>query len=346
MPLTALSLADLARALGLDFEGDGSQRIRSVASLESAGEGDLAFVAGKRHKTKLATTRAGVLIIGHDLKGGYDGNKLLSENPHADFARAVELLIPHESQRGVHPTALIDSSASVHKDCYIGPNAVLAAGVTVGAGCFVGPNCVIGAQSQLGPDCRLKANVSIADGVRLGNRVLIHEGVVIGSDGFGLAKEGDRWRKVPQIGGVRIGDDVEIGANTTIDRGAIDDTVLEDGVKLDNQIQVAHNVRIGANTAIAACVGIAGSAVIGRRCTIGGAAVVLGHLTITDDVHITAMSLVSKSIDEPGVYSSGTPLENNAAWHRNYVRFKQLDDMAKRLRALEKDFIKLQKRVP
>lgn len=346
MPPPPISLTELARSLGLPFEGDGSLLIHRVASLANAGSGDIAFFSNRRHREQLATTRASAVIIPNELKQLFQGAKLVSENPQADFARVINLLMPRNELRGVHPTADVDSTAQIHSQISIGPNVVIGANVRIGQGCVIGPNCVIGADSELGADCCLKANVSIAEGVRLGRRVLVHQGAVIGADGFGLAKEKERWLKIPQIGGVTIGDDVEVGANTTIDRGAIDDTVLEDGVKLDNQIQVAHNVRIGANTAIAACVGIAGSAQIGARCTIGGAAVVLGHLTIVDDVHITAMSLVTQSIDDPGVYSSGTPLESNASWHRNYVRFKQLDDMAKRLKAMERELKRLKEDMP
>lgn len=206
----------------------------------------------------------------------------------------------------------------------------------LGPGVQIGPGCVIGEGVTIGEDSRLVANVTVCSGTRIGRRALIHPGAVIGSDGFRLANDHGVWVKIPQIGGVRIGDDVEIGANTTIDRGALEDTVIEDGVKLDNLIQIGHNVQIGAHSAIAGCAGISGSAKIGRRCMIAGAVGIAGHLEIADDVYVTAMSRVSKSLTEPGVYSSGTPIQPNHLWHRNSVRFKQLDDMAQRLKALEK----------
>lgn len=333
--VVSITLGEIARRLGLPLAGDGEAMIQGVASLDKAQHGDITFISNRRLKGKLRESGASALIVTAELKDLFSGNTLLSSNPQADFARVIDLLFPVERTTGVHPTAVIDPSATLHESVYVGPHTVIEHDVTVEEDCSIGPNCILGAGSRLGAGGCLKANVSIADNVKIGKRVLVHQGAVIGSDGFGLVREGAAWLKIPQIGGVVIGEDVEIGANTTIDRGALEDTILEDGVKLDNLIQVAHNVRIGANTAIAACVGIAGSARIGRNCTIGGAAVVLGHLKIVDDVHITAMSLVTKSIDEPGVYSSGTPLEPNASWHRNYVRFKQLDEMAKRIRALE-----------
>lgn len=331
-----ITLGELAQYLGLQLEGDPGIVIRRAASLESAKSGDISFVGSAKHKKALADCEASALIVHQKLGSQFVGNTLISNNPYADFARAVDLITPTEIKSGVHETAVIDPSASLAKGVYVGPNAVVEQGVVVGEKTSIGPNCVIGARSKLGSECSLKANVSVAHDVCIGDRVLVHQGAVIGADGFGLAKDGVAWLKIPQIGRVVIGNDVEIGANTTIDRGALDDTHIADGVKLDNQIQIAHNVHIGAHTAIAACVGIAGSAKIGSNCTIGGAAVVLGHLEIADDVDITAMSLVTKSIEKPGVYSSGTPLQSNAEWHRNYVRFKQLDDMAKRLRALER----------
>ena len=235
----------------------------------------------------------------------------------------------------------ISRDAKVDPTAHIGANAYIAAGAEVDAGAIIGPNCIVLDGSHVGADSRLVANVTIYHGVTLGKRVLVHAGSVIGSDGFGFANDSGHWVKIHQLGGVRIGDDVEIGANTSIDRGAIDDTVIEDGVILDNQIQVAHNVRIGAHTAIAGCVGIAGSAQIGEHCTIGGGVGIVGHLEIADGVTITAMSLVTSSITKPGIYSSGTPLESKAHWQRNFIRFKQLDEMARRIQALERQLQQL-----
>lgn len=342
----AITLGELAHDLGLQLEGDPATVIRGVASLTKAKAGDIAFAGHQKYKKALAGCDASALIVNQNLRSCFSGNKLISSNPQADFARLLILLYPTGVRTGVHTTAVIDPSANLPDNAYVGPNTVIEADVVIGEKTHIGANCVIGARSQLGAECHVKANVSIAHDIRIGNRVLIHQGAVIGADGFGLAKEGGAWLKIPQIGRVVIGNDVEIGANTTIDRGALDDTFIDDGVKLDNQIQIAHNVHIGAHTAIAACVGIAGSAKVGRCCTIGGAAVVLGHLEIADDVHITAMSLVTKSIDQPGVYSSGTPLQSNSDWHRNNVRYKQLDTMAKRLKALEKTVAESKKNGP
>ena len=230
---------------------------------------------------------------------------------------------------------LVAEGADVHPTASIGPFVAIESGVVIGAGSSIGSHSSIGEGSQIGEGCQIAASVQIYHGVRIGDRVVLHSGVVIGSDGFGFANDKGVWVKIPQIGGVEIGDDVEIGANTTVDRGALENTVIGNGVKMDNQIQVAHNVQIGDHTAIAGCVGIAGSAKIGRYCGIGGGAGILGHLEITDGVQVTAMSLVTKSIKDPGIYSSGTSVEPSKLWHKNYARFRQLDEMARRIKALE-----------
>ena len=331
------SLGELAQQFNLELEGDPKCEVIAVAPLGRAHQGELAYVTDRKRSKELANTRASAVVLPEALRNHYQGNKLISANTHAHFARIAALLhspIPNSGQ--IHPMAVISPSAQIADGVEIGANTVIGDSVTIGRGCTIGAGCVVERETQIGEDCLLHANVTLAHQVQIGDRVILHHGAVVGSDGFGLAQEGQSWLKVPQVGSVVIGNDVEIGANTTIDRGAMDDTIVGNGVKLDNLIQVAHNVRIGANTAIAACVGIAGSAAIGERCTIGGAAVVLGHLSIADDVHITAMSLVTKSISEAGTYSSGTPLEPNASWHRNFVRFKQLDEMAKRLTQLER----------
>jgi UDP-3-O-[3-hydroxymyristoyl] glucosamine N-acyltransferase len=261
---------------------------------------------------------------------------LVMDNPYLGFARCAAMLNPpppHPS--GIHPQAMVADGASVHAEAYVDAGAIVQAGTRIGARTIIGPGCVVGEDVTVGEDTCLGANVTLCRGVRLGARDLLHPGVVIGADGFGIANHEGVWEKVPQLGAVCIGDDVEIGANTTIDRGALEDTVIEDGVKLDNLIQVGHNVRIGAHTAIAACVAIGGSARIGRRCTIGGAASLAGHLDLADDVHLTATSAVPNSINEPGVYSSGMPVQENRAWRRNVIRMRQLDDMARTIKALQ-----------
>jgi len=263
---------------------------------------------------------------------------LLTPEPYAAFARIAALFEPRPEHRaGIHPSAVIDPSAQVAPDASIGPYVVIGARSHIGAGAHIGPGCIIGDDCSIGDGCRLVAHVTLVTRVRLGKRVLIHPGAVLGADGFGIAMTQGHWIKVPQLGGVVIGDDCEIGANTTIDRGALGDTVLEEDVRLDNQIQIGHNVHIGAHTAIAGCAAIAGSARIGRYCLIGGGAGIVGHLEICDRVVITAMSLVTHSIREPGEYSSGTPLMDNRSWRKNAARFKHLDRIARRMPGNDKE---------
>ena len=241
----------------------------------------------------------------------------------------------------MHPSANVAIGAVVDNSASIGAGAVIEDGARIGARTAIGPGCVVGHDAIVGNDCRLAANVTLCHGVRLGERVLIHPGVVIGADGFGIANDGGVWEKVPQLGAVEICDDVEIGANTTIDRGALRDTFIGCGVKIDNLVQIGHNVQIGEHTAIAACVAIGGSAKVGRRCTIGGAASLAGHLEIVDDVHLTATSAVPNSITVPGVYSSGMPVQENRAWRRNVIRMRHLDEMARQLKSLRAEVERL-----
>jgi len=331
------SIGELAELVGGVVRGDSSVRVDGVGTLEGAGEGQISFLANPRYRRQLAGTRAAAVILDEAGAEGYGGNAIVVADPYLAYAKIAAVLTASERHpSGIHPHASVNSAAEIHTSAYVGSHVVVEEGAVVGADVYLGPGCVIGANAVIGRGSTLVANVTVNEGCELGERALIHPGVVIGSDGFGLANDHGRWIKVPQLGRVVIGKDVEIGANTTIDRGAIDDTVIGDGVKLDNLIQVAHNVHIGENTAIAACTGIAGSARIGRNCAIAGGVGILGHLEITDGVTVTAMSLVTRSITRPGVYSSGTPLEENRRWHRNYARFKQLDDMARRIRELEK----------
>ena len=333
----SLSLAEIASQLGCEYRGEGSVEIEAVAPLDKAAPNAISFLTNPRYRAHLQESRAGAVILRPEDADGIELNLILSDNPYAVYAQVAALLYPTPEVVGaVHPTAVVEESAQVDPSAQIEPQCHIASGAVIGAGSYIGAGSVVGEGSRVGEGCHIAPNVTIYHGCELGNRVIIHSGTVIGSDGFGFANQENRWIKIPQVGGVRIGDDVEIGANTTVDRGALDDTVIEEGVKLDNQIQVAHNVHIGAHTAIAGCVGIAGSATIGRHCTIGGAAVILGHLSIADNVHITAMSLVRTSIKESGAYSSGMPLEPNKKWHRNFVRMKQLDEMATRIKQLEK----------
>ncbi len=333
-----ITLGSLAEQLGSELHrGDPDCRIESVATLQHAAAGDLSFLANKAYRKYLAGTHASAVILAPEYAGECPVAVLVSENPYAAYARAAALIAPPPArQQGIHATAsvaadcTVDATAWIGPHCIVEPGAVIHAGVQIAGGCFIGAGSVIGAQS------RLSANVVVCHGVQIGERVNINPGAVIGSDGFGLASEQGRWLNVPQLGSVRIGNDVDIGANTTIDRGALDDTVLEDGVRLDNQIQVAHNVYIGAHTAIAGCVGISGSARIGRHCMIGGGAGIVGHLEIADHVVVTGMTMVTKSITRPGVYSSGVPAQDNESWNRNYARIRQLDRIARKVNALEK----------
>src|SRR5690348_12848362 len=324
-PSSGYRIDDIARRFGLEARGDSTRVIRGVAPLARAGREQLAFLANPRYAGDLARTQAGVVVLDAAHADASPSPVLIAKDPYLAYAR-VAVLFEREpaATPGVHPTAVVAA------DARIDASARIEAGAVLGPHCVVGPDCTVGAQS------RLAAQVTLVKRVVLGKRVLIHTGAVLGADGFGLARDRDGWVKVPQLGGVRIGDDCEIGANTTIDRGALEDTVLEEDVRLDNQIQIAHNVRIGAHSALAGCAAVAGSATIGRNCLIGGSAGVLGHLEIADGVTITAMTLVTHSIRESGVYSSGAPIEENRAWRRNAARMRQLDGMARRIAALEK----------
>ena len=330
-------LDDLAQRFGLSLAGEAGRSIRGVGTLAQAGPDQLAFLANARYAAQLASTRAAAVVLDASMAAGCPVPALIAGDPYLAFARIARLFEQRPAATpGIHPSAVVEPGAAIDASASIGPLCFVAASARIGPGAVIGPQCVVGDDCDVGAQTRLVARVTLVMRVRIGARVLVHPGAVLGGDGFGLAWGGQQWEKVPQLGGVRIGDDCEIGANTTIDRGALEDTVIEEDVRLDNQIQVAHNVRIGAHTAMAGCAAVAGSASIGRHCLIGGGAGVLGHLQVCDRVTITAMSLVTHSIREPGEYSSGTPLQENRQWRRNAVRSKQLDDIARRLAALEK----------
>ncbi len=321
-----LRLDDLAARLGLELHGDPQRQIDALATLEAAGPSHLSFFANPRYRPQLRQTRAGAVILQAADRDDCPVDCLIAAQPQLAFAKVAEWFDDSPAvESGIHPGAVIDPTAQVDASATIGPFVQIGPGCRIGPRAQIGAGSVIGADCVVGADCRLVARVTLVRRVRLGERVLIHPGAVIGSDGFGLVPDQQCWRKVPQLGGVLIGDDCEIGANTTIDRGALGDTVLEQDVRLDNQIQIGHNVYIGAHTAMAGCSAAAGSARIGRNCLIGGGAGVLGHLEVCDRVTITAMSLVTHSIKTPGEYSSGVPLMENRQWRRAAVRFKQLD---------------------
>lgn len=330
-------LAELAKQLGAQLRGDSSVEITGLAAPERAGPQDLSFVANRKYLKALNIARPGALLISPRDLPHFDGNALIVANPHVAFAHAAGLLFPPATRpQGVHASAFVDTMAKVDPSAWVGPLAVVEATARVEADAYIGPGCYVGENVRIGKRTRLVERVSVLQDCILGEDCIVWPGAVIGSDGFGYARDGARWVKVPQVGRVVIGRDVEIGSNTTIDRGAIDDTLIGDGVKIDNLVQVAHNVQIGENTAIAGCVGIAGSAVIGKRCALGGQVGVAGHLQITDDVTVLGTSLVASSITEPGVYSSSIKAEPVDLWRRNAVRLRKLDDLAERLRRLEK----------
>jgi len=332
------TLAELAQAIGAEVRGDPELTVDGLATLQSASSTQLSFLANPAYAKYLSSTRAGAIILSEEAAERYQGNVLLHANPYLAYARLShywDASVPG-SDSPIHPNAIVDESAVIAANVRIGPGAVIEAGAVLRDSVIVGPNCVIGRDSELGEGSRLHASVTLYHGVSVGKRCILHSGVVVGSDGFGFAPNAGKWEKIAQIGGVIIGNDVEIGANTAIDRGALDNTVIEDGVKLDNQIQIAHNVTIGENTAMAACCAVAGSTRIGKNCIIGGASGIAGHLEIADNVHITAMTMVIKSLKDAGVYSSGTGVQPNDKWRKSIARLRQLDQMASRLKALEK----------
>lgn len=338
MPWT---LAQLAKHVNAELKGNGDTEVHSVATLINATYGQISFFINNKYKTQLQETRASAVILQPDFVNDCPVNALIVQNPHAAYARIAQLLYPFKVEStGIHPKATVAPGANVANSASIAANVVIGSGTKIGEGVFIGANTYIGSNTVIGDESRILSNVTICDNVTIGERVLIHPGAVIGSDGFGQAYDAGVWIKVPQIGGVRIGNDVEIGANTTVDRGALEDTVIEDGVKLDNQIQIGHNVHVGAHTIMAAGVGIAGSTKIGKHCMLAGQVGVGGHLAIADNVTVTGKSMVSKSINEAGSYSSGIPIESTAIWHRLQARIKQLDDIAKRLQYIERSLNK------
>jgi len=334
---TGWSLADLAQAAGAALHGDGAVRVTRVATLERAGPGAIAFLANRKYAAQLDSTRAAAVIVSPEDASRTALPRLVSPTPYLAYARVAALLHPAPPPApGVHPSAVVDPAATVATGVSIGPHATLAAGAVVAEGASIGAGCVIGRDVHVGARARLDARVVVYDRCIIGADALVCAGAVIGADGFGLAEDGGRWVRVPQLGRVVVGERVEIGANTTIDRGAIDDTVIGDDVKLDNQIQIGHNCTIGEGTAIAGCVGIAGSTHIGRRCRIGGAAMISGHLSIPDGTTLGGATVVMSSLDEPGAYSGAFPVQKYAAWRRTAARLRQLDRLAERVAALER----------
>lgn len=335
-PQPGLTLHELIRDVGGELLGDGEVRIQAVRSLAQAGKGDLSFLSNAKYRKQLDATGASAVILAPVDRDSTQLPRILTPNPYAYLAKVLGRLYPAAAlASGVHPSAVIHPNARVAASASIAAHAVIGAHADIGEEVEIGAGSMIGDGVSIGAGSRIYPGVTIYALCVLGARVIVHAGVIIGADGFGLAHEGGRWIKIPQVGRVLIGDDVEIGANTTIDRGALEDTVIEEGVKLDNQIQVAHNVRIGAHTAIAGCVGIAGSAIIGKHCMIGGAAMILGHLEIADGTTISTGTLVSKSITEAGTYSAMWTAMPHREWLKDVAQMRKVQTLAERVRALE-----------
>ncbi|TFW23447.1 UDP-3-O-(3-hydroxymyristoyl)glucosamine N-acyltransferase [Massilia arenosa] len=336
-------LAELVERFGGQLFGDPNVEVEGIAPLADAGPAHLSFLSNSKLRALAAQSQAAALIVSPNddetVAATYEGARIVIKNPYAYFARAAqyfEALTAHVPPPGIHPSAVVAPTARVDASAHIGPHVTIEDGAAIGPHAVIGAGCFIGREAIVGEGTQFFANVTFHARCRIGKRGILHSGAVIGTDGFGFANEGGVYIKIPQTGRVVIGDDVDIGANTTVDRGALADTVIEDGVKLDNQIQIGHNCRIGAHTAMAGCVGVAGSAIIGKYCTFGGAAMVLGHLTIADHVHISSGSLVSRSISEPGQYTGFYPLAKNAEWEKSAAIVRNLQAMREKMRALEK----------
>ncbi len=341
------TLGAIVERFGGELVGDADVVVRQVAPLSSALSWHISFLSNPKYRRQLQNCRAGAVIMSVTERDATDLPRILSDNPHAYFAKVSALLNPrHGEAPGIHSTAIVDQTATIPASATIGAFAFIGEGAKIGEHAVIGSGCHLGEGVEVGDDSLFYPQVVVYHGCVIGKRAILHSGAVIGADGFGLAMENGCWIKVPQIGRVVIGDDVEIGANTTVDRGAMDDTIIEDGVKLDNQIQVAHNVHIGAHTAIAGCVGIAGSAKIGKHCTVGGSGMILGHLEIADRVNISAGTLVTKSIAKAGTYTSVMPFSAHQDWLKNAAHLRHLDKMAEKLSELEKKISELERKKP
>ncbi|HEY9278789.1 MAG TPA: UDP-3-O-(3-hydroxymyristoyl)glucosamine N-acyltransferase [Eoetvoesiella sp.] len=346
-------LLGAANTVGLDCKvvatsNEPEPGIRGLGSLHSAGPGEISFLSNHKLQSQLADCRAAAVIVAPEIYESLQGQSLpyfivVCSQPYLLYALLAQWFDQHRLNHlpgGIHRSAVIDSSAQIDAGVSIGPHCVIEARAKIGAGSRIGAGCIIGADSVLGQDCLLHARVTLYHGVRVGDRAILHSGVVLGADGFGFApdpfKERGAWAKIAQLGGVLIGNDVEIGANTTVDRGALEDTTIGHGVKLDNQIMIAHNCQIGNHTAMAACVGVAGSTIIGQRCTIGGAAMISGHLVLGDDVHVSGGTAITSNVSKPGRYTGVYPFAEHVQWQRNAAVLSQLAHLRRRLRNVEK----------
>jgi UDP-3-O-[3-hydroxymyristoyl] glucosamine N-acyltransferase len=339
----SIRLGKLVERLGGQLTGDAETEVSGIAALDGASASHITFLSNPRLRAQADQTQAAALILSAAedalIGASYKGARIVTDNPYAYFARTAQLFAEQKAiprQPGIHPSASVDPAARVAASAHIGPHVTIDADAVISDQAVIDAGCFIGRGANVGAATHFFANVTFHAGCEIGQRGIIHSGAVIGADGFGFAKDQGAWIKIPQTGRVVIGDDVEIGANTTIDRGALDDTVIEDGVKLDNQIQIGHNCHIGAHTAMAGCVGVAGSARIGKYCTFGGAAMVLGHLTIVDNVHISSGSMVSRSILEAGQYTGFYPLAKNAEWEKSAAIVRNLSTMREKIRDLER----------
>ena len=348
-----LRLADITRLLAdqvpAELVGNPEVPINRLSTLEASGPNDLTFLSNPKYLGQLAQSAAGCVIVAPSVRDAAlkRGPCIVVDDPYHYFALVTQLwkrLHAPDAAPAIHSSAIIDPTATIGPNVAIGAFACIDAGAAIGDGARIGAHCVIGANAVIGARSRLSARVTVADGCRIGERCIIHSGTVIGADGFGFAPHGGQWVKIEQLGAVRIGNDVEIGANTCIDRGALQDTVLEDGVKLDSLVQIGHNVRVGQHSAMAGCAGVAGSATIGAHCTVGGGAIVLGHLQLADGVHVSAATTVTRSLPKPGHYTGLFPIDDNAAWEKNAATLKQLHALRVRLQHTEKTLLQMQAR--
>ncbi len=338
-----MRISELATRIGANPGPGPDIEVTEVCALGEGTDTGLSFVSAEKYRDALQATRAAAVILSPALAADAPCACLLSDNPTLAFARAAEILHPPPAlPAGPHASAVVAASARIHPSASIGPLCVIEDEVVIAADVEIGPGCIVQRESQIGEGSRLVAAVVVGARSLVGKRVLLHPGAVIGREGFGFARDGERWVRIPQLGRVRLGDDVEVGTNSAVDRGAIGETHIADGVKIDNLIQIGHNVEVGEHTAMAACSGISGSTRIGRNCTIAGAVGMAGHLRIGDNVHFTGMAMVTRSFEHAGVYSSGIPAMPSADWRRNVARFRHLDAMAKRLKQLEEQVAALQ----
>ena len=335
--VASMTLGQIAESLGAELQGTEAYEITGLATLQEAGPSQLSFLANAQYRKFLPASQAGAVLLKAEDAAGYTGNALIVPDPYLAYARISHRFDPKpRAPAGIHPSAVVADDAHVDASASVGPFVVIESGAKIGAGVTLGAHTFIGARSVVGDGGWLAPRVTLYHDVRIGQRVVIQSGAVLGGEGFGFANEKGVWQKIAQIGGVTVGDDVEIGVNTAIDRGALADTVLGNGVKLDNQIMIAHNVQVGDHTAMAACVGISGSTKIGKHCMLAGGVGLVGHIEICDGVFITGMTMVTHSITEPGAYSSGTAMQPAAEWRKSAARIRQLDEMARRLKHLEK----------